>query len=56
MKENCPAEESDLITFPENVSDGVVDNIVLKDLDNFQSLFTEDAWTCVLQTSLFLVF
>lgn len=34
--------------------DGVVNNMVLKDLDNFQSLFTQDAWTWILQINVLI--
>lgn len=55
MSENLLAEESDLITMPEDISNGVIGKEVLDELDLYKNLFTEDAWICVNQTSIFKI-
>ena len=49
--ENSLAEESDLITMPDDISNGVIGKEVLDELYIFKPLFTEDAWICCLSNN-----
>ncbi len=51
MNENSLAEKSDLITMPEDISNGVIGKEVSDELKIFSPLFTEDSWLCVNQIS-----
>ncbi len=46
-------EEEELTVIPDDVSNAVMEKVVQKELECFQSLFTPDAWASVLQTSTF---
>ena len=47
-------EEEELTVIPADVSNAVTEDVVEKELECFQSLFTPDDWAAVLQTSKFL--
>lgn len=46
-------EDEEFTMIPAYVSNAVTEDIVEKELECFQSLFTPDAWAAVLQTSKF---
>lgn len=41
-------EEEEVISMPDNVSNAIIETVVLNNLDSFQQLFTDDAWSAVL--------
>lgn len=51
MNENSLAENSDLITMPEDISNCVIGKEVLDEIKIFRPLFTEDAGLYVKQIS-----
>ena len=42
-------EEEEIISIPDGVSNAIIEEVVLNELDSFQLLFTPEAWCAVIQ-------